>query len=161
LGEGFAVAAHGAEQDDEVLDGTSEDDADQDPECTWQITKLRGEDGADERAGAGNGGEVMAENDPFVCADEVAAVIVDFARGGAAVIEDEDAGGDPFGVEAVAYGVGAEGRKKNISRTDVLTPMQRQGGISIRAQAADQNPKQRRNEFGHAEILSIPAKMPK
>jgi hypothetical protein len=38
---------------------------------------------------------------------------VDFARGGAAVVEHEDAGGDPFGIETAADCVGAQGGDKD------------------------------------------------
>jgi len=109
LAEGFAVAPEGAEEDDHVLHGAAEHDADEDPEGAGEIAELGGEDGADERAGAGDGGEVVAENDPFIGAAIVAAVGAGFAGGGAAAIEGEDAGGEPAGIEAVADGVGAEG----------------------------------------------------
>ncbi len=108
LRERFAVAAHGGKEDDEILHGAAEDDADEDPEGAGQVAELRGEDRADERPGAGDGGEVMAEDDPFVGLHEVLAVLVDFAGRGAPVVEREHVGGDPFGIEAVADGVGAE-----------------------------------------------------
>ena len=91
LAERFAVAAHGAEEDDEVLDGAAEDGADDDPEGAGQIAELGGERRADERAGAGDGGEVVAEDDPFVGGLEVVAVAQALGGSGAAVVEHHDA----------------------------------------------------------------------
>ena len=61
LAEGLAVAAHREEEHDHVLDGAGEDDADDDPERAGQVAHLRREHRADERAGAGDRGEVVAE----------------------------------------------------------------------------------------------------
>src|SRR6185503_17984575 len=96
LAEGFATPAHGSEKDHEILDRASESDADQNPDGAGKVTKLRGEDGADKRAGAGNGGEVVAEDDPLVGFDEVAPVIMDFAGSGATVVQDKDLSRNPF-----------------------------------------------------------------
>ena len=72
--ERFAVAADGAEEDDEVLHGAAEHRADEDPQGAGQIAELGGQHGADQRAGSGDGGEVVAEDDPFVGGHEVLAV---------------------------------------------------------------------------------------
>ncbi len=109
LAEGFAVATHGAEEDDEVLDAAAEDGADDDPECTGEVAELGGEGGADEGAGAGDGGEVVAEDDPFIGGFVVVAVAEAFGGGGAVVIEGHDGGGDPAGVDAVGEYVDADG----------------------------------------------------
>src|SRR5690349_5260450 len=53
-----------------------EDRADQDPERARQVAHLRGEDGPDEWPGAGDGGEVVAEQDVLVGRDVVEAIIV-------------------------------------------------------------------------------------
>jgi hypothetical protein len=51
---------------------------------------------------------MMAEDDPFIRLDKILAVVMDFAGRGAAVVEHQDAGGDPFGIKAVADGVAAQ-----------------------------------------------------
>ncbi len=87
LAERFAIAPDGGEEDHKILHRAAEHDADQNPECARQITELGGEHRADQRPGPGDGGEMMAEDDPFVCFYEVPAVVVDFTGGGAAVIQ--------------------------------------------------------------------------
>ena len=75
LAEAAAVAARGQQQDRHVLDAAADDGADQDPQRAGQIAELRGERRADQRAGAGDGGEVVAEDDPAMGRHEVAAVV--------------------------------------------------------------------------------------
>ena len=74
LGERLAVAAHARRQDDEVVHRAAERDADEDPEQPGQEAELRRQHRADQRAGAGDGGEVVAEQHPAVGGDEVLAV---------------------------------------------------------------------------------------
>ena len=80
LAEALAVAAHREEQRDHVLHGAGEDDADDDPDRARQVAHLRGEHGADERAGAGDRGEVVAEQHPPVGRLEVDAVVEPLGR---------------------------------------------------------------------------------
>ena len=74
LAQGASAAAHGEEHDEVVLDGAGEDDADDDPDGAGQVAHLGGEDRAHQGAGAGDGGEVVAEEDVAVGADVVLAV---------------------------------------------------------------------------------------
>ena len=67
-------------EDHEVLHRAAERDADDDPDHAGQIAELRGERRADERAGSGDGREVMAEHDPVVRRHEVAAVVESLGR---------------------------------------------------------------------------------
>ena len=83
-------------------------DADEDPDEPGQKAELRRQHRADERAGAGDGGEVVAEQHPAVGGHEVLAVGEAVRRGDARVVEDEDARGDECGVEAVADGERAQ-----------------------------------------------------
>src|SRR5205814_805753 len=76
----------------------------------------------------------MAEDNPFVGLYEVLAVIVNFARRGAPVVEGEHAGGDPFGIEAVSDGVRAERGDEEVSRVDRLGATGGQDDISPRAE---------------------------
>ena len=64
LGERRAAAPGRRPQDDEVVDGAGEADADDEPEEPGCIAELRGEDGPDERPGAGDRGEMVAEQHP-------------------------------------------------------------------------------------------------
>ena len=86
LAQGPAAAAHGEEQDQVVLDGAGQDDADDDPDGAGQVAHLGGDDRAHQRAGAGDGGEVVAEEDVAVRADVVLAVGLVLGRGGTAVV---------------------------------------------------------------------------
>ena len=70
----FAVSPHRPKQNDEILHAAAKNSADDDPERAWQISELCGERRTNERSGARNGGEVMAEDDPFVRGFEVATV---------------------------------------------------------------------------------------
>jgi hypothetical protein len=70
-------------QDHKVLHTAAEHRTDEDPERARQIAELRRERRADQRTGAGDGGEVVAEYDPLVGRHEVAAVVEAFRRRGA------------------------------------------------------------------------------
>ena len=59
-----------------------------------QIAELRGQHRADQRSGAGDGGEVMAEDDPLIGGLEVVAVVEAFGGGGALVVQRHHARGD-------------------------------------------------------------------
>ena len=61
LAQRTAAAAHGEEHDQVVLDGTGQHHADDDPDGARQVAHLGGEDRADQRAGTGDGGKVVAE----------------------------------------------------------------------------------------------------
>ncbi len=68
---------------DEVLHRAAEDDADDQPDRAGQEAELRGERRPDERPGAGDGREVMAEEHPLRRRHEVAAVVEPLGRRGA------------------------------------------------------------------------------
>ena len=76
-----------SEQNDEVLHGAAEHGAEEDPEVPGKIAELRGQGGTHQRAGSGDGGEVVAEEDPFVGGLEIHAVAQTFGGGGAPVVE--------------------------------------------------------------------------
>ena len=120
LAQRFPVAADGRAQDDEVLHGAAEHDADDDPEHTGQIAELGGERGADERARSGDGGEVVAEDDPAVRRREVAPVVQAIGGGEARIVEGKDARRDERAVEAIPDGVGQQGRDEQPRRADLL-----------------------------------------
>ena len=131
---------HRAKQDDKVLHRAAEHGPDENPQGAGQVAELRGEHRPDQRSRPGNRREVVAEDDPFVRFDKIPAVIVDFARCGAAVVEREHVGGNPFGIKPVADGVGADRRDENIGGIDRLAPAKRQRGIGSRAGQCEQKP---------------------
>ena len=108
LPEDLAVAAHGEEQDDHVLHGAGEDHADDDPDRARQIAHLRGEHRADERAGAGDRGEVVAEQHAPVGRLEVDVVLEPLGGRRALVVDPQHLVGDEARVEAVGDRVRAD-----------------------------------------------------
>jgi hypothetical protein len=82
----------------------------------------------------------MSENDPAVGFDEVLAVVVDFARSRAAVIEGQDFGRDPFRVKTITDGVGAERGDENIGGTNAFPSMERKRDVGEGTQASDREP---------------------
>ena len=80
-----------------------------DPENAGQIAELRGERGSNERTGSGDGGEMMAEQNPFVGGFEIVAVAQTFGGRGAPVVQCHHFRGNEFGVEAEADGIDAGG----------------------------------------------------
>ena len=88
--DGFTIVAHGTKEDDHVVDSTGEDAADEDPQGAGQITELSGNDRAYERAGTGNSGEVMAEDDVLVSRHVVVTVFEAEGRRDLVLIDRQD-----------------------------------------------------------------------
>ncbi len=78
------------------MNSAGEDDAEEDPERAGEVAELGGEHGSHKGAGAGDGGEVMAEYNPRVGLHEIATVLVEFAGSGPAVLDGEGLGFDPL-----------------------------------------------------------------
>ena len=110
LTERLAVAPHRRTEDHEILHRAAEHDADDEPDRPGQETELRRERRADQRAGARDRREVVAEDNPLVGRDEVAAVVQALGRRRPARIELEDLLGDEPRVEAVRDEIRAHGR---------------------------------------------------
>src|SRR5436853_378969 len=66
LAEALAAATHRADEHREVLNGAAENHADHDVERGRKVPELRREDRSDERSRAGDGGEMVTENDPAI-----------------------------------------------------------------------------------------------
>ena len=147
--ERFAIAADGGEEDDEILHRAAEHHADEDPERAGKVAELRGEHRPDERAGAGDGGEVMAEDDPLVRLHVIPAVLVDLAGRGAAVVQREHAGGDPFRVKAVADGVGAKRGGEDVAGIERLGAAGREGEVRGGAGEGDGEPDEEGERLPH------------
>lgn len=106
------------------MDGAGEGSAEDDPEGAGKVAELRGEGGSDEGSGAGDGGEVVAEDDPFVGGFEVVAIAEALGRGGAVLAKDKDLGGDELAVEAVGDEVDAGGGDDDPDRVDGFTAVE-------------------------------------
>src|SRR5262249_4136462 len=117
-------------------------DTDENPKCAWEVTELSRQHRPDERAGPGNRREMMAKNDPLVRADKILSVIVYFARGGAFIVQHQDARGNPLGIEAVANRVAAKRGYQNESRIECFFAMPGDSRISPGTQRRDQHPNQ-------------------
>src|SRR5262249_11090343 len=127
-------AADRAEKNDEILDASGENGAGEQPQRAGEIAELRGECWADERAGAGNRGEVVAKENPFVSGDEVAAGVVALGRGGARVVEREQFCGDECGIEAIGDEIDADGGEDEPDRAEGFAALERDFGYRACAQ---------------------------
>ncbi len=101
LGERSAAPAHGRYEDDEVVNRAAEHDPEQDPDVAGQEPELRGQDRPNERPGAGDGREVVAEQHPAVGGVEIVAVLQRVGRRNPPVVEDQALGRDEGRVVAV------------------------------------------------------------
>ena len=142
----LAIAADGGAEDDEVLHRAAEHDADDDPQDAGEVAELRGEGRADERAGSGDGGEVMAEDDPSVGRDEVASVGEAMCGRRAGVVEREDGGADEGAVEAIRDGVGTEGGDEEPRGAHRLAARQGDHAQGRCTQHGDSGPDDRSND---------------
>jgi hypothetical protein len=140
LAESFAVAAHGAKENGEILHSAGEDCAEENPKSAWEVTELRGECWADERAGSGDGGEMMTEQNPFVGGFKIVAIAQAFGGSGAAVIEQHDFGGNEFCVEAEADGVNAGGGGYEPQAVNGFAMIARNDSEANRARDCDGSP---------------------
>ncbi len=101
LAERAAVAAQREEQDHEVLHAAAEHGSGHEPERAGQVAELRRERRPDERPGAGDRREVVAEHHPAVRRHEVAAVVEPLGGRRPRAVEREHARRDEGRVEAV------------------------------------------------------------
>ena len=112
LGQRLAAAAHRGGQDEHVLHGAGQADADDQPEQARHVAVLDGQHRADERPGPGDGGEVMAEQHPLVGRVVVLAVVERVGRRQAAVVEGGHLRGEEGAVVAVGDGQDAQGAEQ-------------------------------------------------
>ncbi len=144
LAERAAVASRREKQHDEVLYAAAQHRADQDPQRAGQVAELRGEGRPDQRAGAGDGGEVVTEHHPFVGGDEVTAVVEALGRRRAGRVERKYFSGDEGAVETVADGVDAHRRDDEPQTVDGLAARQCDATHRRRAKDRDRYPHQDR-----------------
>ncbi len=112
LAERAAVAPDRAKQRNEVLHAAAEHRAEHDPERAGQVTELRREGRADQRARARDRSEMVTEDDPAIGRHEVAAVAEPLGGRRARGIEREHLCGEKRTVEAVPERVHADRRPR-------------------------------------------------
>jgi hypothetical protein len=88
---------------------------------------LRRQDRSDQRAGSGNGGEMMSEEDPALGGHEVATVGEPLGGSGPAVVHAEHSIGDESAIETVGQEIGADCGEHQPRGTDRLAPVEREG----------------------------------
>ena len=125
---------------DHVLDRAGEHDAGHDPDGARQVAHLRCEHGAHQRAGAGDGGEVVAVEDAAVGDLEVRAVLQPLGRCRAGVVELQHAARDEAGVEPVGDEVGGDGGEEDPECRDLLATAEGQHGPADGADEGDARP---------------------
>ena len=79
------------------------------PESARQVAELRSKGWANERTWASNSRKVMAENDPAISGDVIAAVFKTFRGRLASGIQRENVGGDNLAVKPVRNHVRTDG----------------------------------------------------
>ncbi len=100
-----AVALERVAEDHEILHASAEHRANHDPQRRGQVAELRGQHRADQRTGAGDSGEVMAEGDPSRRRHVVAPVVEAYGGRRMRVVEFKHAARDEARIETVADGV--------------------------------------------------------
>src|SRR5690606_29214672 len=105
------------------------------PQGAGQVAHLRGEHRADQRAGAGDGGEVVAEQHVLVGRHEVQPVVAQHRRRGARGVKPQHPVGDEQPVVAVRDHVDGNGGHPGPQRIDRLAAAQ---GDSAQAERAQQ-----------------------
>ena len=108
IGQRAAFVADGGDQHREVLHASGQHGADQQPEKSRRESELRGQRRADQRAGSGDGGEVVSEQHPARRRHVVVTVLKRVSGSGAAIVERQRLGGDERAVVTIREGVNAE-----------------------------------------------------
>ncbi len=111
LAQRLAVAAHGGEQDHEILHGPAQHRADDNPQGARQIAELSRQHRPDQRPRPGDGREVVSKHDPLIGGFEIVPVAQAFRGSGALVVQRHHARGNEFGVEAISGGVAGRSRQ--------------------------------------------------
>ena len=104
VGQRPAAAARRCPQHDAVVDRAGEATSGDEPDEAGRVAELRRQHRADQRAGAGDGREVMAEHDPLAGRVVVRAVVLGMSRSLARVVQHPDFGGEERAVIPVRDG---------------------------------------------------------
>ncbi|MNF62837.1 hypothetical protein D3C84_445230 [compost metagenome] len=120
VAQGTTVAAGGHEQDHEVLHGTGQHHAGDQPQRAGQVAHLRRQHRADQRPRAGNGREVVTKKNVLVGRHVVQTVIVEHSGSGPSRIELHDIVSDEQTVVAVGDQIDGHGSDHNPQGVDCL-----------------------------------------
>ena len=112
----------GRNEDGEVLHTAREHGADEEPQESGSEAELRSERGTDQRSGAGDGGEVVSEENPLWRRNVVVAVFERVRGCSAAVVKRERLGGDERAVITVSEGVNTKGAEYDRKGVHDLPP---------------------------------------
>ena len=93
-----------------------------------EIAELRGQCGADERAGPGNRGKMVADENPFAGRNEIVAVFQTFGGSGARIVQRQNFRCDELGVEAIRDQIGAHRRHYEPHGIERLAAFESDGG---------------------------------
>jgi hypothetical protein len=147
--ERAAVAAHGREQDDEILYGAAEHYTGDDPDRAGEESELCRERRSNQRPWARDRCEMMPEHDPSIGREIVATVLHPNGGRGATVIDGEDLRGDEATIEAVPNRVTAERCREQPAGADGLSA--REGETCERggAKRRDGDPEENRERATH------------
>ena len=145
----LAVAPGGHEQDHHVLHRAGQHRADQDPQHAGQIAHLGGQHRPDQRPRAGDGGEVVAEQDVPGRRHIVEAVVATDGGCRARGLQLHDLVGQEAAVEAIGDGVGADRRHHHPDRADALPLVQGDDAEGDGPQNGDDAEDDRGAEFAH------------
>ena len=156
LAERLAVAPKRGREDDEVLNGTPENHASDEPDCPRQETKLRGECRTDERSGTRDRREVMPVRHPLVRRVKIAAVVEPFGRGRPAIVQSKDRVSEVSRIEPIGDQVTADTSDHEPGGTDRFTARERDDTKGRGAQYADGNPNQNGESSLHARSNDKP-----
>ncbi len=140
LPQRFSVPANGCEENDEVLHRAAQHRADNDPQRARKISELRGKDRADERSGAGNGGKMMSEDDPFIGGFVIVTVAQPFRWSGAPVVQRHHAHRDEPGIETIAREISAGCRHHHPETVDGFAPFDGNGAQTQSCDYCDHDP---------------------
>ena len=156
--ERFSVAAHGSEQHDEILHCAGKHHADQNPQRAGEEAHLRRQDRTDERAGAGDRGEMMTVKHVLVGRHVIHAVVMALGRRHAGVVEPEHLVRDELAVEPVGDEVDAERGGHQPHCAYVFAATQGERGKGKCADDSDQRPQGNGHELVHDSPPLMPAR---
>ncbi len=136
----LAVAAHRSEENDKILDTPPDNGTDQNPESPRQVAELGRQGGADQGTGAGDGGKMVPQENPFVGRHIIPPVIDPLRRRGPPVVQFEHPERQKTAVKPVADQVNADGGHNQPDGVDRLITIQCHGSERTGAGDADGNP---------------------
>ena len=142
VAERAAIAARRSPKYDEVLHGTGEDDAGNQPQRSGQISHLRRKHGPDQRTGACDRREVVAEEDGFIGRAIVEPVVEALSGRQPVRIEAQHALGNEQAVKAEGQQIAADRGGDEPDGVDCFAARQRQDAERSGSEQGDAQPTQ-------------------